>query len=92
MIYTVVVIREDDGRYTAFVPALNDVASFGDTLPEALQMVEEAISLYLETLREQNWPLPPDSPQFNIDMTGASEAFIYKLPIREATPNCLNSL
>jgi predicted RNase H-like HicB family nuclease len=60
MIYTVVVIRESDGRYTAFVPSLNDVASFGNTVPEALQMVGEAATLYLETLRDQNWPIPPD--------------------------------
>ncbi|MFH1737601.1 MAG: type II toxin-antitoxin system HicB family antitoxin [bacterium] len=86
MMYTVVVIREEDGRYTAFVPSLNDVASFGDTLPEALQMVEEAASLYLETLREQEWPIPPDNPNVNVDMSQAAEAYIYKLPIREETP------
>jgi len=86
MTYTVVVIREEDGRYTAFIPALNDVASFGDTLPEALQMVEEAAALYLDTLREQKWPIPADSPHVKIDMTDAAEAFIYRLPVREATP------
>jgi predicted RNase H-like HicB family nuclease len=61
MIYTVVVIRESDGRYTAFVPSLNSVASFGNTVPEALQMVGEAATLYLETLRDRNWPIPPDN-------------------------------
>ncbi|HPO07066.1 MAG TPA: type II toxin-antitoxin system HicB family antitoxin, partial [bacterium] len=50
--YTVVVSREEDGRYSACIPALNDVASFGDTLPEALRMVEEAATLYLETIRD----------------------------------------
>ena len=84
MTYTVVVIREEDGRYTAFAPALNEVASFGDTLPEALQMVEEAISAYVETLRSRGWPVPGDSPQVTVDMTDTAEAFVYRLPIREA--------
>jgi predicted RNase H-like HicB family nuclease len=84
MTYTVVVMREADGRYTAFAPALDEVASFGDTLPEALQMVEEAIALYVETLRGQGWPVPDDQPHVTVDMTDVGEAYIYKLPIREA--------
>jgi predicted RNase H-like HicB family nuclease len=83
MTYTVVVIREEDGRYTAFAPALNDVASFGDTLPEALQMVEEAISAYVDTLRSRGWPVPDDDPQVTVDMSDTAEAFVYRLPIRE---------
>jgi predicted RNase H-like HicB family nuclease len=73
MTYTVVVNREEDGRYTAFAPALNDCASFGDTLPEALQMVEEAVSLYIATLRKHGWPVPPDDPQVTVDVTEVGE-------------------
>jgi len=83
MTYTVVVIREADGRYTAFAPALNDVASFGDTLPEALLMVEEAISAYVETLQRRGWQVPADSTEVTVDMRDTAEAFVYKLPIRE---------
>ena len=83
MTYTVVVIREADGRYTAFAPALNDVASFGDTLPEALLMVGEAISAYVETLQRRGWPVPADSTEVTVDMSDTAEAFVYKLPIRE---------
>jgi len=86
MTYTVVVIREEDCRYTAFIPALNDVASFGDSLPEALQMVENAATLYLETLRDHGWPIPQDHPQIQIDMSDAVEAFVYRIPLREAIP------
>ena len=79
MKYTVAVIREEDGRYTACIPALNDVSSFGDTLPEALKMIEEAARLYLDALNEKNWPVPTDNPQINVDMTEASEVkrFFY---------------
>ncbi len=82
--YTVVLIREEDGRYTAFAPALNDCASFGHSLPEALRNVEEAMALYVETLRDKGWPVPADNPHVDVDMTEASEAFVYKLTIREA--------
>jgi len=82
MTYTVVVTREEDGRYTAVVPALRDCASFGDTLPEALQNVEEAISLYVETLRDHGWPIPEDTPAVSVDMSEAAEAFVYRLAVR----------
>ena len=82
--YTVVVMREPDGRYTASAPALNDCGSFGDTLPEALQMAEEAIAGYLESLREHGWEVPPDNPLVTVDMTECREAFIFPLTIRES--------
>jgi predicted RNase H-like HicB family nuclease len=80
--FVVVVIREADGRYTAFAPALQDCASIGDTLPTALQMVEEAIGLYLSTLEAKGWPVPEDDPRVAVDMTDVAEAFVYRLPIR----------
>jgi predicted RNase H-like HicB family nuclease len=82
--YTVVVKQEADGRYVAVAPALRDCGSFGDTLPEALQMAEEAISLYLEGLREHGWEVPPDNPFVTVDMSDGREAFVIALKIREA--------
>ena len=84
MVYTVVVKRDPDGRYAAFAPALNSAGSFGDTLPEALQMAEEAIALYVETLRDKGWEIPPDNPHVEVDMTETMEASVYRLHIREA--------
>ena len=60
MVYTVVVTREDDGRYTAFAPALNDCASFGDTREEALLHVADAMGLHVETVRDLGWPVPSE--------------------------------
>ena len=76
MTYTVVVTREEDGRYTAFAPALNECASFGDTLPDALQQVEEAIALFVETLRAHGWPVPEDDPHVTVDMSEAWRGLI----------------
>ena len=83
MTYTVVLIREEDGRYSVVVPALNNLATFGNTMPEAFRMAEEAILLYLESIQEDGEPVPPDDPHVNVDMTEAAEAFVYKLTVAE---------
>jgi len=46
MTYTVVLLHEQDGRYSAVVPAI-ECASWGYTVPEALKHVEEAIRCQL---------------------------------------------
>ena len=65
MPYAIVVEEEDDGRCTAFAPALNDCARFGDTREETLLSVADAMSLYVETLRDLGWPVPtePSAPR-----------------------------
>jgi predicted RNase H-like HicB family nuclease len=46
-----VVIKPEDGQFTARVPAL-DIASCGETLQDAATMIQDAIMLYLRTLDE----------------------------------------
>ena len=48
MAYTVVLRRELDGGYVAFVPALPGCISQGDSRKEALDNVREAIEVYVE--------------------------------------------
>jgi predicted RNase H-like HicB family nuclease len=50
--YAVVVEREQDGRYSVYVPDLPGCASMGDTRRQALTNVREAIACYLEGLRK----------------------------------------
>jgi predicted RNase H-like HicB family nuclease len=56
--YAAVVEREEDGRYSAYVPDLPGCASMGDTRREALANVSEAIACYLEGLRKLGRPVP----------------------------------
>jgi predicted RNase H-like HicB family nuclease len=56
--YEVVLEPQEDGAFTAYVPDLPGCVSEGDTLDEAVQMISEAIALYLESRRERSWPLP----------------------------------
>jgi predicted RNase H-like HicB family nuclease len=83
MTYSVVLSREPDGRYTVSVPALKGCHTWGDTIPDALDNVREAIAAYLEVLREDEEPIPEDSPDVLVDMTDSAEALVYKLTVRE---------
>jgi len=58
MKYTVILERETDGGYHAFVPALHGCHSQGDSLDEAVENVREAMELYLESLRDAGEPMP----------------------------------
>ena len=60
MKYTVILEREEDGGYHAFVPALPGCHSQGDTLDEAVENVREAMSAYIESLKAAGEPLPKE--------------------------------
>lgn len=52
MRYSVILIPNPDGQYSAEVPALPGCLSCGRTREEALVNVKDAIALYIESLRE----------------------------------------
>jgi len=54
----VVVEQADDGGYGAHVPDLPGIIAAGETLDEVLQLVREAIDLYLEELARTGEPVP----------------------------------
>jgi len=51
--FDVVIIEEETGGYTAFVPALPGCHTQGDGLEELMENIKEAIELYMETLTEE---------------------------------------
>lgn len=56
--FEVVLTLEEDGGYSVTVPALPGCTSQGETREEALEMIREAIELYLESLDAHGDPLP----------------------------------
>jgi len=50
--YHIVLERQDEGGYTAYVPELPGCISQGETQKEALCNIKEAIELYSEELTE----------------------------------------
>ena len=59
MDYVVVIEKAKDGSYSAYVPDLPGCVSSGDTLDEVRTMIEEAVALHVESLREHGEPVPP---------------------------------
>jgi len=86
MTYTVVLMREEDGGYSVSVPALSGCHTQGDTIGESLLMAEEAIRLYLEVLDEDGKPHPTDVDDVHLRLDDATEALIYRLPMRGGIP------
>ena len=56
--FAVVVEREEDGRYSVFVPSLPGCASMGDTKRQALANLREAIACYFEGLKKLGQKAP----------------------------------
>jgi predicted RNase H-like HicB family nuclease len=61
--YHVILEREEQGTYSAYVPALPGCYSQGDTLEEALQNAREAIECHIESLRKDGLPIPNPSDE-----------------------------
>jgi predicted RNase H-like HicB family nuclease len=59
--YVVVIRRADDGSYSAYVPDLPGCGSCGDTREEAKRLIDEAVILHIESLRQHGDPVPPPS-------------------------------
>jgi antitoxin HicB len=59
-VYRVVLVPEDEGGFSVFVPALPGCYPQGDSRDEALSMAKEAIAIHLESLREHGEPIPQD--------------------------------
>ena len=56
--FEVLLTPEADGGYSVTVPALPGCTSQGETREQAIQMIREAIELYLESLEARDDPLP----------------------------------
>lgn len=59
--FTVEFEREEDGRYSAHVPALPGCYSWGNTLEEARLNIAEALQSHLESLIAHRKPIPRES-------------------------------
>lgn len=61
MRYTVVVLRNPEGSYTATVPALPGCIAQGDTLEETLKLVGDGIEMHIEGLIAEGMDVPKET-------------------------------
>lgn len=57
MKYRVLIEQDEDGVFVAEVPALPGCISQGNTRKETLKNIQEAITVYLESLKSHNEPI-----------------------------------
>jgi antitoxin HicB len=77
--YTVFLRKEPEGSYTVIVPALPGCLTYGDTIPEALRMAEEAISCHVESLVLQGEPVPQEGPVLSLETSELTEGFVFRV-------------
>ena len=53
-----VVVERGEASWGAHVPDLPGCVAVGDTREEAVKLIEEAIELHIESLREHGEPVP----------------------------------
>lgn len=58
--YKILLREEPEGGFTVFVPSLEGCITYGKDLKEAKENAKEAIELYIESLKEDNLPIPKD--------------------------------
>ena len=56
--YNVILEPQAEGGYTVYVPDLPGCISEGETVEEAMRMIQDAISGYVSVLNEMGWELP----------------------------------
>jgi antitoxin HicB len=57
--YTVVYQRMPEGGYSVVVPAIPEICTFGETLPEARRMAKDAVRCFLESALRTGEAIPP---------------------------------
>lgn len=62
--FNIVFHPEPEGGFTVTVPSLPGCVTYGKTIEEAKKMATDAISLYIDTLKEDGEPIPSDSENF----------------------------
>ena len=55
--FTVIVERDEDGRYVAVCPSLQGCYTEGETETEAMELIRDAVRLHVVTRQERGEPI-----------------------------------
>ena len=69
--YRIVLRKEPEGAYTAFVPSLPGCITWGENVDHALEMAKDAIAGYIAVLQEEGEPVPDDNEtlEYSLQLT-----------------------
>ncbi|MEI6765749.1 MAG: type II toxin-antitoxin system HicB family antitoxin [Bacteroidota bacterium] len=71
--YKILMHKEPEGGFTVTVPALPGCITYGTDIEHGLSMAKEAITLYIEELKERGETIPDDSDtiEYNLNVVTA---------------------
>ena len=72
MSYPACFYKEENG-YSVIFPDLNNTATCGDTLDEAMAMAIDCLAGYLYTLQQEDGPIPSPSPLSSVSATDVAK-------------------
>jgi predicted RNase H-like HicB family nuclease len=70
--YTTVFEPLPEGGFSALIPAIPEICTFGDTLEEAREMARDAIRCYLESALETGEQIPSDIPAVTTELVAVT--------------------
>ena len=68
----VVIVEQGENGIGAYVPDLPGCVAVGETKEEVLRLIDEAVELHLEGLREDGLPIPEPSSSSEYVEVGAA--------------------
>ena len=68
-IFKVVLTKDPDGFYIADIPTLKHCISYGDTIEEAMENIQDALQGVLATMQAKKIPIPDDSTRLEYQLT-----------------------
>jgi len=68
MKYRVIIEQDEDGMFVAEVTSLHGCISQGKTRAEVLENIQEAIEVYIESLKAHDEPIPPPIDEEIVDV------------------------
>lgn len=66
--YRLVLRKEAEGTYTVIVPSLPGCITWGENVDHAIEMAREAITAYIEVLKEEGEVVPDDTETFEYSL------------------------
>ena len=84
--YTVILSRDPEGGYTVLVPALPGCVTEGDSVPECLSRVREAIECYLESMIQHGEAVPEEGRSLSFEPAEVPEGFIFRVTTTPEIP------
>ncbi len=66
--YKVLFREEPEGGYTVLVPSLDGCITYGENIETAKSNAKEAIEFYIESLKEDNLPIPTDKNRLEMNL------------------------